>query len=114
MPLNDFRSVFMPYYIERQPDGRYAVLNREYKPIGFFTRDYIRYSDHPILVKFKGLTAAKAKKISFEGNPDINQIYLYNDGCIPTHNKENMKAYLARLEILAKLTIVDINPPIHP
>ena len=37
MPLGDFRSVFMPYCLRKQKDGRYVVLNREYKPVGFFT-----------------------------------------------------------------------------
>ena len=106
MPLGDFRSVFLPYIIEKQPDGRYAVLNREYKPVGFYTRDFVTYADHPVLVNFKGLTAAKAAKISYKGDPDTSHIVLYNDGCVPTQSKANMQAYLARLELLAKLAVV--------
>ena len=106
MPLGDFRSVFMPYIIQKQPDGRYAVLNREYKPVGFYTRDFVTYADHPVLVNFKGLTKAKAAKISYRGDPDTDHIVLYNDGCVPTHTKKDMQAYLARLELLAKLAVV--------
>jgi len=106
MPLGDFRSVFMPYCIMKQPDGRYAVLNREYKPVGIYTRDFVIYEDHPVLVKFKGLTKTKAAKISFDGSESVDRIYLYNDGCVPTHTKKDMQAYLARLELLAKLAVV--------
>lgn len=106
MPLNNFRSVFMPYIIEKQPDGRYAVLNREYKPIGFYTQDFIAYSDYPVLVKLKGLTKAKATKISYNGDSNTDHIVLYNDGCVPTNSKKDMQAYLARLEILAGLAVI--------
>jgi hypothetical protein len=105
MPLGDFRSVFLPYCLKRQPDGRYAVLNREYKPVGFYTKTWVDYEKHPVLVKFKGITKIKAAKLSYKGDGSLDEIYLYNDGCIPTRNAENMNAYLLKLEILANLKI---------
>ncbi len=33
MPLNDARSIHLPYVIDRLDDGRFMVLNREYKTI---------------------------------------------------------------------------------
>ncbi|CAM2161500.1 conserved hypothetical protein [Paraburkholderia sacchari] len=110
MPLSDVRSVFMPYCVKREADGRYAVLNREYKPVGFWTKAHVTYADHPVLVKIKGLTAARAARISYKGDPNIETIYLYDDGCVPTENATNMNAYLARLAELAKLEI-DGEPP---
>ena len=105
MPLGDFRSVFFPYCLKKQEDGRYAVLNREYKPVGFFTREHITYADYPVLVKLKGLTPAKAAKLSWKGEKQVDEIFLYNDGCVPTHSKEKMRAYLEKLELLAKLSV---------
>ena len=105
MPLGDFRSVFLPYCLKRQDNGRYAVLNREYKPVGFFTRSYVKYQDYPVLVKLKGLTAARAAKLSWKGEKNRDEIYLYNDGSVPTRSKANMIAYLAKLELLAKLSV---------
>ena len=105
MPLKDIRSVFLPYCVKRQEDGRYAVLNREYKPVGFWTRTHVTYEDHPVLVQIKGLTAARAARISYKGDTNIEVIYLYNDGCVPTESAANMTAYLARLAVLAKLEI---------
>lgn len=103
MPLNDFRSVHLPYCLMRQDDGSYVVLNREYKPIGFKTENWVDYEKYPIAVKIKGLTARTAAKISYKGSTDLDAIYLYNDGCIPTRSAKNMREYLNRLDILAKL-----------
>ena len=64
MPLHDFRSVNLPYCLKKQPDGKYVVLNREYKPIGFKTKDWVGYEQYPVAVKIKGLTAKVAAKIS--------------------------------------------------
>ena len=105
MALNDFRAVFLPYCLEKQADGRYAVLNREYKPVGFFTREWIDYAKHPVLVKLKGLTSARAGRLSHNGSADIDRIFLYNDGSNPVRSAANMRAYLARIEILAKLAV---------
>lgn len=105
MPLKDIRSTFLPYCVEQQSDGRYAVLNREYKPVGFWTRDFITYADHPTLVKIKGLTPQRAAKISHDGSPNPALIFLYNDGCVPTESAANMDAYLRRLSVLVQLKI---------
>src|SRR5260221_5404308 len=64
MTTSSFRAVFLPYCLQRQADGRYAVLNRQYEPVGFFTSDHVAYEAYPILVKIKGLTARKAAAIS--------------------------------------------------
>jgi hypothetical protein len=103
MSLKDFRSVHLPYCLTRQSDGRYVVLNREYKPLGFQTEEFVKYEDYPIAVKIKGLTPLKASKLSCKGSSDIDNIFLYNDGCIPTRSPAFMKTYLDRLAILAKL-----------
>lgn len=105
MPLGDFRSVFMPYCLRKQEDGRYVVLNREYKPVGFFTKEYVEYKDYPVAVHVEGIGPSTAAKLSFNGSDDTSVIYLYNDGCVPTLGEDNMKKYLAKLQILAKLRI---------
>jgi hypothetical protein len=57
------------------------------------------------LVKLKGITKAKAAKLSARGDSSADAIFLYDDGCVPTQSKANMKAYLARIEMLAKLKV---------
>lgn len=105
MALGDFRAVFFPYCLKRQDDGRYAILNREYKPVGFFTPDWINYPDYPVLVKLKGLTQAVAAKLSISEETQLETIFLYSDATNPINSKENMRTYFSKLEILAKLTV---------
>lgn len=89
----------------KQKDGRYVVLNREYKPVGFFTREFVKYEEHPVAVNLEGIGPATAANLSWSGDENPDEIFLYNDGCIPTDGTANMKKYLAKLQILAKLRI---------
>lgn len=102
---SDFRAVFLPYCLQKQPDGRYAILNRRYKPVGFMTKDHIKYEEYPVCAELKGIGSATAAKLSYKGDSDTDTIYLYDDGCVPTQSAEHMKKYLQRLEILAKLEV---------
>lgn len=102
MPLFDFRSIYLPYCLKKQPSGKYVVLNREYKPVGFNTKEWIKYEDFPVETAFR-ITKASAKKLSYKLSEDTECIYLYNDGCIPTQSKKNMGVYLEKLARLAKL-----------
>jgi len=103
MPLSDFRSVYLPYCIKKLESGQYVVLNREYKPLGFRTRDHVDYEAYPITVRFARLTPATAAKLSHSGKADTNEIFLYDGGCIPTKSAEYMRRYFERISILAKL-----------
>ena len=105
MSLDDFRSVFLPYCLQKQPDGQYVVLNREYKPLGFKTRERVKYEDYPICAELKGITARIAAKVSHKGDSNTDMIFLYDDGCVPTTSAEHMQSYLKRLELLATLKI---------
>ena len=86
----EFSLIFLPYCLQLQPDGRYAVLNRDY----------------PILVEIKGLTPKVAAKLSHNGKPDLDAIYFYDDLSNPKLGAVNLKKYLDRLSILAKLKVV--------
>lgn len=99
----DFRAVYFPYCIEKQTDGSWVVLNRQYKPVGFNTSDHVKYEEYPVSAKLQGIGPAVAKKLSYSGVVEGDRIYLYNDGCVPTHDKASMDVYLKKLEILAKL-----------
>jgi hypothetical protein len=102
--LDSFRKVFLPYVLLLQPCGRYAVLNRDYKPVGFNTGSFIRYDEYPVLVKITGLTPLRASKISFDKSPDLGSIRLYDEAYSPTSDRTNSSAYYKRLALLASLT----------
>jgi hypothetical protein len=106
MPSRDFIDVYFPYCLEKQDNGSYVILNRNYKPVGFRTPDHVDYRKLPILVKIKGLTRAKAAKLSWKTDSDLAKIYLYDDLTThPVRNKANMSLYLAKLEMLATLKL---------
>lgn len=102
--MENFRTAFMPYCLKRRPDGNYVVLNRNYKPVGMVTTDWVKYENHPA-IKGRHITAALAAKLSYKESPDLDHIYLYNDGCIPTKSAKAMDSYLLRLRLLAKLRL---------
>lgn len=99
----DFLAVYFPYCIQKQADGIWVVLNRQYKPVGFNTSDFINYEDYPVSAKLKGIGPGICKKLSYTGEDEGDKIYLYNESCVPTRTNTNMTAYLKKLEILAKL-----------
>jgi hypothetical protein len=96
---DDIRRQFFPYCLQRLSDGRYILLNRYYKPLGLpRTTPWVDYDKHPSGVKIR-ITAAIAKKLSWQGDShtNVDVIYLYRDGDI-LHNG----AYLERLGTLMK------------
>lgn len=106
MSLHDFRSIYFPYCLKKQDDGSWVVLNREYKPVGFNTNDFIEYKNYPVATKFKGLGPATLNKLAYSGNAEgHDDVFLYNDGCVPTDSAENMEAYMKKLQLLAKLQV---------
>ncbi|MBP9868569.1 MAG: hypothetical protein KBC88_06530 [Alphaproteobacteria bacterium] len=107
MPLTNFRQIHLPYCLKKNEDGAYIVLNREYKPIGFAdSSQFVKYEDYPIAVKYR-ISKVTAQKLSCDGSADTNAIHLYNDGCIPESSAQNMKCYLEKLAVLAKLKKIE-------
>lgn len=101
-----FRDVFLPYYLQRMPDGKYVVVNRNHKPVGFRTDSHIEYDEFPVAVKFLGLGPETAKKLSVHNDPNLSRIYLH-DGAkkAPAYGGEALEAYIKRLRILMDLKI---------
>jgi len=100
--MEELRRTHMPYCIHRTADGRYIVLNRNYKPLGVQTGDWVTYENHPSAVELN-ITKIRAAKLDCQGRENTDRIYLYNDGCIPTDGDAHMKAFLGRLSVLMKL-----------
>jgi hypothetical protein len=100
-----FHRIAFPYCLQRQKDGSYVLLNREYKPIGFFTHDCLDYGAYPIGIRFTGLKDETIRKISIDPDPQEGTIYLYDDGTVPIRNNRNMKEYLDRLSVLMRLKV---------
>ena len=104
MNPTEFRRVALPYVLQKQKDGSYIALNRYYKPIGFRTEKWVEYDEYPIAFHFKHLEAETIRKLSIVERTD-GDIYLYDDGSVPTRKKSYMKAYTERLAILMQLQV---------
>jgi hypothetical protein len=104
MSLTNFLMLFMPYCLRRQADGSYMVLNREYRPLGFFPEGRHDPDDHPVAVHIDGLSSTLAAKISCRGDLNTDEIYLYGPQ-YPTDSRADLKLYFDRLKLLATLKI---------
>ena len=107
MLKDELRHTHFPYCLQRQEDGSYVMLNRNYKPIGFMSESWVNYEEYPVGVKLKGMTARLAAELDVQNRDSLDCIFLYNDGTTPTSSKENMQAYLGRLAKLMALRIAD-------
>lgn len=112
MPIVNTRAIYFPYCLQELKDKSWVVLNRNYKPVGSGTTEFVEYEDViQDRMRIARITPAQAKKISYKGEIDgtvtgDRTIYLYNDGCIPTSSEKDMAAYLKRLAVLMKLKLV--------
>ena len=96
----------MPYCLQKQKNGKYVVLNRKYKPVGFCTNEHLNFEKYPICFKMRGINSKTAASLSVTGDDNTNNIYLYSDKTIPTKNKENMRRYFDRLQKLLKYKLI--------
>ncbi len=100
MALLDFRAVCMPYCIKKLENGKYHVLNREYKPLSFCTanNDYLK-KELPIELELE-ITEQVISNLKLKGAQfQDNMIFLYGDGTNPL-NEQHRKPYYELLDIL--------------
>ena len=104
--MHEFRQIFFPYCLDQNDDGTWTLLNRQYKPLGFNTSDYINYDNYPIHVRTPKIRFSKLQKLSWQPiEKDEKRIFLYNDGCIPTNSKKYMDSYLEKIRILMDIQV---------
>lgn len=106
MPFHNIRATYLPYCLQLQPCGRYAVLNREYKPLGWSVRSFVHYEQHPILATIR-ITPKKAVQLSHDGSHNTKEVFLYCDGCNPDLSAATWSAYSKRLRVLAAIVTDD-------
>lgn len=112
MALGNFLQICMPYAMRQNDDASWTFLNREYQPLSFGDRSWMRDNEAaaaalPIKHHFVGLSVAKLCAIAWNGDVSRDTVFLYNDGCRPQDSAANMSAYLKRLSILLKLKVRD-------
>ena len=92
----DFFRINLPYGFERNDKNEWFAFNHKYKPIGFATKERIKYEEYPIYSKYKGLTDRfienlKPSQIEKDENGKISKFWLYNDETVPKSRYSNDK-----------------------
>jgi hypothetical protein len=106
MPVFSVRGINFPYCLQRLDDKTWVILNRNYKPLGWSSKEWANYEDIDVAFRIRQITMAQARKISYTGEvDDKTRIYLYDDSCIPTAGQKHMTAYLDKLAILMRLKL---------
>lgn len=69
-----FADAFLPYAIVEVRPGDWIAVNREYKPVGMLTNDWVEWGHHPAHVfRFKSVAAeSRALRLMAEHAPKPN------------------------------------------
>ena len=104
--MESFRRIFFPYCLQRRDDGLWVVLNRNYKPVGSTTRDYVSYDDIPQTECIERITKEQMAKLSHTGRcgADQRSIYLYDDSYY-WNIGETLNLYYEKLTLLANMKL---------
>lgn len=97
---NRFRYYYLPYCLQRLRDGSWLPLNRNYKPLGTVTGEWVDYDAAPLEARLH-LSADDLRALSISPENTGELIFLYDDGCVPIRDTPHWQPYCARLEHLA-------------
>lgn len=106
----NYRALF-PYCVQSldSSKGVYVVLNRDYKPIGIETSDYVDYGGYPHAhIGIDQMQLFACYKADGEGS-----FYLYNDGCTPAHGIKYLNEYKQRCRKMFNMAPLDYTDLIH-
>lgn len=104
MQTFDLRAKFLPYCIHRRADGRFLLLNRNYKPLGVTSTEWADYDTNRDAVELTGFTDRKAEKIGLEVDGD-GWYYLYDDTNSPMRTPETWERYCKILREIMQLVV---------
>lgn len=104
MPLGRVAHTQLPYCLQKTGDGRWLLLNRNYKPLGTTNKEWVDYDTHPDRLKLHrrtvGAVAKAAVNVISDSSNEPDVIYLYDDGNIPTESAANWSAYTKLLSLV--------------
>jgi len=103
--INTMRWIAFPYSLRMLKNGTWQILNRNYSIIGHGGK-YNRTDSPETSHKLQRLTKYQRAKLSWDGIGDKDEIFLYQDGCLPDQSPEHFEAYCKRLAVLMRLKVV--------
>ncbi|WP_045758526.1 hypothetical protein [Xanthomonas albilineans] len=103
--LNPTRSVaywemrlWLPYAVKQLEGDRHILVNRNYKPVGSTSREYVYYALYPHLSLRLPVNSWRAFSHRTAQNP-----FLYIDGRTPWDSRQDAEAYLGCLKELRRI-----------
>lgn len=118
MALRTYRQIFMPYLLEKVPEGhknvgKYVFLNREYIPLSFTDTDLFKKISPKENLRYDFAVEIRITKSLYEkirsGNSHetIDKFWLYNDSTTPDSSAKFMRQYMKKIELLMKKECVE-------
>ncbi|MFD0724573.1 hypothetical protein [Lysobacter brunescens] len=105
MPIGRVAHTHLPYCLQKTKDGKWLVLNRNYKPLGVTSKEWVDYDNHPDRIAINARTISALRKLAIYDIPDMPDdpglFFFYNDGSIPTESPANWNRYAKILQLLA-------------
>jgi hypothetical protein len=105
MPLGRVAHTHFPYCLQKTKDGNWLILNRNYKPLGTTSKEWVDYDDHADRMAIDNRTIAALKKLAVNDIPDkpddLGLFYFYDDGSMPTESVADWDRYSKILRMLA-------------
>lgn len=105
MPIGRVAQTHFPYCLQKTKDGMWLVLNRNYKPLGTTSKEWVDYETHPDRLSIDGRTIAALKKRAVyeiaDKEEDPGLFFFYNDSTMPTESSADWSRYSEVLQLLA-------------
>lgn len=109
MPIGKLAHTHLPYCLQQTKDGKWLVLNRNYKPLGTVSKEFVDYDSHPDRLAIHPRTIGAIRRLAcneIEGTPDDPGIlFFYDDGSMPTESARNWASYSTILSLLANAKV---------
>lgn len=109
----DFFRMNLPYGMQKNEKGEWMFFNRNYKPLGCATRDFIEdkdlvdfYAEYPIMDEAFLLLLGENGSVRKDEKGDIWRVWFYNDASVPSLEKldeEKWNNYISKIKLLASL-----------
>lgn len=105
MPLGRVAHTHFPYCIQKTKDGKWLILNRNYKPLGSTGKEWVDYDNHPDRMPINSRAIAELRKLAVYDIPDKPDdpgvFFFYKDGSMPTASDSDWQRYSKILQLLA-------------
>ncbi|MEY8722015.1 hypothetical protein AALN73_12710 [Bacteroides stercorirosoris] len=109
----DFFRMNLPYGMQKNEKGEWMFFNRQYKPLGCATTDFIAdkdlvnfYSKYPKMDNAFLESLAEFGSVDKNEAGEITRIWFYSDATVPSLEKldeSRWNHYIGKLKLLASL-----------